>query len=606
MNLKDQNTSGQYPSLGNQPESEKALDRNLLQLLKPHWRLMLGASICSMLVSATSLSLPVLARYLYVALNGKHERLLLEICTGVVALFAFRWPLLYGQTVLFAEVGQRVGQSLRLKIFTHLQTLSLSYFDNQRTGNLISTFSNDVPLVQGGILSLKDIIGSLVLAIGGLVCVWFISWKLSLVSLILLPVMGYLINTVSKKIRSIAFQTQNTLGGVTTVTEESLSAARVVRAFGAEQREISRFAAAVQAAKDLTMTGIRRSALLGPTTDLLGAAGMAIALWVGGMEVIHKSFTTGGLIEFCYMLDRIRLGIGGIGNIGLTWRQTLGAGERIFGGVLDVPASVADASDAVPLKLTQGEVEFKNVSFGYFEDQIVLSDVSFTMRPGEVTAIVGPSGAGKSTLADLIPRFYDPTHGSIGIDGQDTKSATIKSLRDQIAIVPQETMIFGGTVRENIAYGMPDASEIHVEEAARAANAHEFIQRLQHGYDTVVGERGVMLSGGQRQRIAIARAVLKNPRILILDEATSSLDETSQILVQEALEKLMDGRTTLVIAHRLSTIKNANKIVVLKAGEIVESGSHSELILAGGEYAALYETQFRNDDVVQEAISHVV
>lgn len=584
---------------------KQTLDKQLARQLLPHWRLLLLAAVCAVGVSLAALAVGVLLKHVLDALTSKHKTLLSWWILGFILLYAIRWPLLWGQSVLFAEAGQRVGQNLRNRIYAHLQQLSLTYFDNQRTGNLISTFSNDVPLIQSGIMSLKDVVGAPVLAIVGLVYAFQLSHQLFAVTIVLLPIMAWLIHIITKTIRGISRDTQNRLADMTTVTEETLAGTRLVRAFGAEQREEQRFASNVQAAKNLTMLGIKRAGLLAPTVDLLGAVGIAIALYVGGNEVIKGTLTFGSLGMFCVMLDKVRVGIGAFGGIQVSWRQTLGAAERIFGGILEVPPAVVDAPGAQPLRLTQGEIEFSHISFGYLENQIVLDNLTFTMRPGEVTAVVGPSGAGKSTLADLIPRFYDASSGSIAIDGQNTRQVTVKSLRDEIAIVPQDTLLFGGTVRDNIAYGKPDASTLEVETAARAANAHEFIQNLKEGYGTIVGERGVMLSGGQRQRIAIARAILKNPRILILDEATSSLDETSQVLVQEALEKLMDGRTTLVIAHRLSTIKNANKIVVLRAGRIVESGSHSELISAGGEYAGLYETQFRSSDIIQPAIAHV-
>ena len=585
---------------------QKQLDKQLIKLIWPQqWLILVGAAICAVGVSATSLSLPILLKYVLIALTHKNKVLLTKITLGFVALYIARWPLVWGQSVLFAEIGQRVAQTLRVRMYSHLQTLSLAYFDNQRTGNLLSTFSNDVPIIQSGIVSLKDVIGAPILAVFGLGAAFWLSKQLFFVTIILLPIMGGTMNIITKKIRGISLDTQAKLAEVTTVTEETLAGARLVRAFGAEDREVERFSRSVQAAKELAITGVKRAALLSPTIDLLGSLGIAVALFVGGIAVVKGTLTFYDLGAFCLMLDRVRNGVGGIGSIMASWKQTQGAAERIFGGILEVPPAVIDTPEAKPLALTQGEIEFRHVSFGYLKQQVVLDNITFTMRPGEVTAVVGPSGAGKSTLADLIPRFYDATQGTIFIDGQEIRNVTVQSLRDHIAIVPQETLLFGGTVRDNIAYGKPDATSPEIEAAARSANAHEFIQSLNDGYETIVGERGVMLSGGQRQRIAIARAILKNPRILILDEATSSLDETSQVLVQEALEKLMDGRTTLVIAHRLSTIKNANKIVVLRAGKIVESGSHSELISAGGEYASLYETQFRSSDIVQAAIAHV-
>ncbi len=557
---------------------------------------MLLGVLCSVGVSLTSLSLSAVAKYTLDAFVHKDSRLLLEVCVGVVAVYCFRWVCSSGQNWLFAEVGQRLGIDLRTKIYTHLQSLSLSYYDNQRTGNLLSTFNNDVPVLQNGIMAVKDVISAPILAIGGLIYIFVISWRLALICVLILPMMAFAINKITKTLRAISLETQNKLADVSTITEETLAGARLVRAFGAENREIARYRNSIEDAKRIYMSGVIRSSILSPTTDLLGAFGIALAIWVGGNEVIHGGpMTIATFGEFVVAMDRIRNGVSSFGSIGATWKQVQGATERIFGGVLDVPSEVVDLPGATALALKRGEVSFQDVSFGYKQDRTVLNHISFDMCPGQVTALVGPSGAGKSTLADLVPRFYDPTMGKIFVDGQDIRNVTAESLREHIGIVPQDTIIFGGSVRENISYGRPDASLELIIEAAKHANAHDFIVQMPNGYDTIVGERGVMLSGGQRQRIAIARALLKDPKILILDEATSSLDETSQILVQGALETLMKGRTTLVIAHRLSTVRSADRIVVLFEGRIVESGSHSELLKLGGAYARLYDTQFRNN-----------
>lgn len=515
------------------------------------------------------------------------------ISLAIIGVYGLRWLLTYGDMVLFSEAGQRLGLRLRNTIYSHLQGMSLGFFNGQRTGALMSTMNNDVPLLQNTVSSLKDLAPAPFYVIGGLIYIFLISVKLSLITLVVLPVMVYSIGLLTSRIRRSTGDTQNKLADVNTLMEETLSGIRIIQSFGAEKIAVQRFQEENQAAKDLSMIVVRQSARLKPTTDLIGAFGIAFALWVAGRMVANNEMTLGELLKFVFVLNLIAKGIGGLGGAKVTWEQIMAGGGRIFQNVLNVESQIQDMPNAKVLSEVAGKVEFDHVAFAYNAETPVLRNISFTMNPGEVVAVVGLSGAGKSTIADLIPRFYDPQGGTIRVDGHDLREVTLESLRRQIAIVPQETILFGGTIRDNIAYGNPAATQEMIEAAARAANAHSFIADrsvMPEGYNTLVGERGKQLSGGQRQRVSIARALLKDPRILILDEATSSLDAESEKVVQEALETLMCGRTTLVIAHRLSTIQNAHKILVMQAGEIVESGTHTALMrLPDGLYRHLYE-----------------
>ena len=583
----------------------------------PDRRYLFGALGCALGVSAMSLLVTGLLDAFVNASTGgtnaaveKHDRILglislaithvgglrtqlNVISVAIVIIYALRGLFYYGQTVFFAEAGQRLGLGLRNDIYRHLQGLSLSFFNRQRTGALMSTINNDVPLLQGSVAGLKDLAPAPFTIIAGLFIIFHISVSLSFAALLAVPVMVYSINRLSRLIRSVTGRTQDKLADVNTLMEETLGGIRIIQSFGSEGYAVERFRQENQSAKDLALIVVRQAAKLKPVTDVIGAAGIALALWFAGQLIFSHELTLGKLAQFIYVLNQIAVGVSNIGGAKVTWEQIQAGSSRIFENVLDVRSEIEDAPGAITLGEVAGKVEFDHVAFWYNADTPVLRDISFTMNPGEVVAVVGLSGAGKSTIADLIPRFYDPQGGTIRVDGHDLRGVTLASLRKQIAIVPQETVLFGGTIRDNIAYGNPSATDAMIQAAAKAANADIFISNpnvMPNGYDTVVGERGKQVSGGQRQRIAIARALLKDPRILILDEATSSLDAESEKVVQEALETLMRGRTTLVIAHRLSTIQNAHKILVMEAGRIVESGTHNELMRRpDGLYRHLYE-----------------
>ncbi len=570
--------------------------------IKPDQRYLWGALLAAQIAGLIDLAVAGLIKsFLDTAapVAGQTQPPALEVATltrvsvSLVALYAVRAAFNYADTVWFAEAGQRLGVRLRNDIYRHLQSLSLSFFSSQRTGALMSTINNDVPLLQGVLAGLKDVASAPLLVIGGIYLILKIDWKLSLATLVVVPLMALTIGRITRLIRSMTTHTQDKLADVNSIMEETLSGIRIIQSFSAESQEIRRFGAETQEAKTRAMLAMRQGAKIKPVTDLLGAMGIALALWIAGHEVITGALTIGLLGAFILLINRIANGVSSLGSVKVVWEQIQAGAGRIFDQVLSVESDIQDAPNAAVLHEVDGKVEFDHVAFAYNLETPVLRDISFTMNPGEVVAVVGLSGAGKSTLADLIPRFYDPHAGSIKVDGHDVREVTLSSLRRQIGIVPQETVLFGGTIRDNIAYGNPLATDAMIEAASRAANAHSFISDpavMPNGYQTVVGERGKQLSGGQRQRISIARALLKDPRILILDEATSSLDAESEKIVQEALETLMRGRTTLVIAHRLSTIRNAHKILVMQAGEIVETGTHDSLMrLPGGLYRHLYE-----------------
>jgi subfamily B ATP-binding cassette protein MsbA len=567
--------------------------QRMFDYLLPEWKVIVPGIVSSILIAVIAgLLAGIMGQF---AASVKHPTMrALEIAAlELVLCYIVRCGLIWVQSVSFAELSQRITLNLRSDLYRRLNKLSLSFFDGEQTGNLISTISNDVPVLSNGIVSLKDAVSNPVIVVGGVIWLFIISWKLTLITMFALPFIMIILNTLSKILKDISVETQNKLGDVTTTSEETLGAARLVRAFVAEDRENARFENQLRLAKMWTMRGVYRSAILGPAGDVVGAISIAGALCFGGHEVVTGAMSLKQLAIFVAVINRISGGVSGMTGIVTTWRTMQGAAERVFSNIFDVPIKVMEKSNAKILPPVHGDIEFEHVSFEYIEARPVLKDIDFNMKSGQVVAIVGESGSGKTTLSDLIPRFYDPTQGRILIDGQDIRDVTLSSLRSQIGIVDQVTNLFGGSVRENIAYGRPDASLEEVEEAARYANAHEFIMQMGDGYDTIVGQRGVQLSGGQRQRLAIARALLTNPRILILDEATSSLDTASEQLVQEALEKLMKGRTTLVIAHRLSTIVNADNILVMSSGRIVEAGRHAELLALKGKYSYLYETQYR-------------
>lgn len=493
-----------------------------------------------------------------------------------------------GQSYLTTRLSQQIIADFRTHLFRHLHTLSLSFFARRRTGEILSRLMNDVGVIQRLVTDTPiDSAKHVVTLIGGLAFLFYMNWRLCLLIVVLLPILVLVARIFGKRLKVLSTQIQDQTAAVSTLIEEVISGIRVVKSFVQTDREAGRFGLAL---RQLVAQAIQRANVLSvfiPTITLLTLIMAGGVLWYGGKQVIDESMTPGDLLAFVLFAGILIGPFGSAARIFSQIKEGQGAMQRVF-ELLDATPDVTDSPEARPLPDVHGHVRFDHVSFAYDPRHPVLIDLSFEVQPGETVALVGPTGSGKSTIANLLHRFYDPVEGCITIDNQDLRDVRLTSLYRQLAIVPQETILFGDTIRENIRYGRADATDEDLIAASRAANAHDFISALPDGYDTPVGEKGVNLSGGQRQRLAIARAILKNPRLLILDEATSALDSESEMLVQRALQRLMTGRTTVVIAHRLTTIQEADRIVVLNKGRIVEKGTHAALIQRDGLYRRLY------------------
>ena len=569
----------------------------LLEHLKPYKFRLFVAAICTALASAGTVVLPWIIKDLVdQVLSEKDAEKLTYIALSVVVIFLFRGFFFYGQSYLISYVGQKVVIDIRREVFKKIQRLSMAFYDKNKTGTIMSYVTNDVNALQTGLVdNIVEMITEGVILVASIVAMIYLDWKLFLFSLCTFPVVIMFIDFFGKKIRASGGKIQGATADLTSVLQEVVSSARVIKSFVREDYEIERFEAQNMHNFRAQMKYVKLSATLTPTIEFVAAIGVTMILWFGGNSVIDGDISAGALVAFLTYAVNISNPIKRLSRVIANIQKALAAADRVF-DVLDLPELIQNKPNAQLLPHVKGSVSFNNVSFAYNTDESILDNVSFSATPGQVVALVGPSGAGKSTVASLLPRFYDVTGGSIVIDGLDIRDVTMESLREQVGIVPQETMLFNGSVYDNILYGRLDATEEEVMAASKAANAHNFITELPNGYDTQLGDRGVNISGGQRQRIAIARAILKNPQILILDEATSALDTESERVVQEALDRLMVGRTSFVIAHRLSTIKNADKILVMEKGKIVEEGNHDELMAKDGLYAHLYQIQYRNKE----------
>jgi subfamily B ATP-binding cassette protein MsbA len=516
-----------------------------------------------------------------------------RFCIFVFLIFLIKNLFWYGQSFLIVKVEQGVIMDLRNKLYSHFHLLPLEYFHGQKTGVLISRITNDITLVKGAVANgFAEALRQGFLFLVYLFLVFWASWKLALLAFLLFPPAILIIGKFGQKVRRSSALTQEKMGNMTSVLQETISGIRVVKAFVMEKFEIKKF---TDTSKDYfkTMVKLTRIGSLGPPlTEILGVFAAVLLLWFAGKDIVTGNLDPGRFFLFLFAMLSLMQPVRTLSHLNIDIQQGLAAAKRIF-EVLDTEPKIKDNPQAIRINSLKDEVTFQNISFSYDGDKQVLSNISFKVEAGEIVALVGPSGAGKSTLMDLLPRFYDPSTGEIKIDGIDLKKIDLESLRNLMGIVTQETILFNDTVWSNIAYGHDHASKEEVESAAKAANAHQFIMNMPQEYQTIIGDRGVKISGGERQRLAIARALFKNPPILIFDEATSSLDTESEALVQEAIDRLMKGRTVFVIAHRLSTIQNADKIVVLDDGKIVQVGNHNSLMQQEGLYKRLYEMQFK-------------
>lgn len=519
----------------------------------------------------------------------------------LIAVFFITGVLKFGQGFLLSSTGQKIIMRMRNDIYRNLQGLSLSYFERNakgQTGQLISRILSDIDSINYIFTSgIQEIMLEPIIIIVGLTWGLILNWKLTLLFFVVFPLIAWPITYLSKKLRYTNRDIMNSVANITGVLEETLSGIKVVKAFAMENHEINRFHRETRQNYDKMIRGLRMSNMFHPMIEFMSSLAIALFLVYGGYLVISHNLSPGEFFTFSFLMNSIADPVRKIGSIMGHVPKALAASDRVF-ELLDERSEVSEVANPVDLPMVQGKVEFEKVSFAYNSDELVLKDVDLKVNPGELVALVGPSGAGKTTMINLIARFYDPVSGKISIDGIDLRQLKMSTFRKQMGIVPQETILFRGTIAENIAYGRNEAPMEEIIEAAKAANAHNFITQMTEGYETRVGSRGTTLSGGQRQRIAIARAILRDPRILILDEATSALDTESEVLIQEALERLMKNRTSFVIAHRLSTILSADRIVVMNQGQIVEIGNHQELLAKGGLYAKLYQTQFRNRENV--------
>ena len=566
--------------------------KRLFVSLRPYWRTLLITALLLLLSTGLGLIPPLFQRRIVdEVIENKDLHTLGLLLGGLVITYALIQLVSAGDLYLRHALGERVIYDLRVQLYDYLQRLSLSFFERTSTGELMSRVTNDVEALEqfvthGSSLTAVDLLR--LLGTTG-VLVW-LDWRLALVALLPLPILAMALRYFNLRVRPTYRQVRARLGDINARLQDSLAGIRVVQAFGQEDAELEQFAAESEGYYRARVRAIRAWSTFFPGLRFVSSMGTVLVLGVGAWLVVQGQTSLGTLVAFLSYVTSLYDPLRRLTEIDNVIQQAIAAGERIF-ELFDTEPEIQDAPNAIALEQVRGEVLFDDVHFRYGTGDEVLHDVDFCMAPGEVVALVGPSGAGKTSIANLLCRFYDPAHGRVTLDGHDLRCIQLASLRQHVAVVLQDTFLFNTTVRENVCYGKPDATEEEIIAAAQVAHAHEFIMELPDGYDTEIGERGVRLSGGQQQRLALARAVLADPRVLILDEATSSVDAEAEYLIQQALQDVLRGRTALIIAHRLSTIRNADKIIALEKGHIREVGDHRELISRGGLYSQLYRRQ---------------
>lgn len=572
----------------------------IFSLTKPYRVRFYSATVVVLIASLIWLSVPLGLRELLDAVFDKGDASMLNILAlGLMALFVLQAVFSFIGNYFLEWVGERVITDLRKKVYEHLHRLGFRFFAERRLGEITSRLTNDVGSIRVALTdSLPQLFTITFSFVGSITLMIILNWRLSSVIFVTVPFITIATRYFGQKIRHLSKGIQDDLADSTAVAEDALSAVRLVKAFVREDYEVERYSTAIE---KLFLTARRKmvlTQLFWSGVGIMFMGTLVVIFWYGGKEVLENRLTAGDLVAFIIYALNISRSISQISRLYTAVNTAAGASERIF-ELLEEKPEIEDESDAKEITSITGKLSFENVDFEYESGRKVLKDISFTAHAGQTIALVGPSGAGKTTLMNLIPRFYDPTSGQVKVDGINIRDLKVKSFRNHISMVPQEVHLFGASIEENIRYGKLDATREEIIQAAKDANAHEFIMDTPDNYEATIGEKGIKLSGGQRQRLAIARAILKNPEILLLDEATSALDSDSEAQVQEAFYRLMKGRTTFVIAHRLSTIQHADRILVLDEGEIVEDGNHVELLEKQGLYSHLYELQFRDLDEVE-------